>query len=68
MTASEYEDRPGALGEKVELLVELLGVSRRTVLYTGAGMLHTWIQQNHDGREMKGTWDLRIEGWPYSWV
>ena len=35
VTASEYEDRPGALGEKVELLVELLGVSRRTVLYTG---------------------------------
>ena len=38
MTASEYEDRPGALEEKVELLVELLGVSRRTVLYTGAGI------------------------------
>ena len=34
VTASEYEDRPGALGEKVELL----GVSRRTVLYTGAGI------------------------------
>ena len=97
LTASEYEDRPETLSEKVELLVELLTVSRRTVLYTGAGIstaagigqaarssretsggkkkearptvahralvalkergiLHTWIQQNHDGLPQKAGW------------
>ena len=97
VTASEYEDSPEALSEKVGRLVELLEVSERTVLYTGAGistaagisqaarsgrkisggkkkearptvahralvalrergLLHTWLQQNHDGLPQKAGW------------
>ena len=97
VTASEFQDTAETLSEKVDLLVDLLRVSRRTILYTGAGistaagirqaarsgrkisggkkkeatptvahralvalkergLVHTWIQQNHDGLPQKAGW------------
>eukprot|EP00617_Octactis_speculum_P000667 CAMPEP_0185779466 /NCGR_PEP_ID=MMETSP1174-20130828/95886_1 /TAXON_ID=35687 /ORGANISM="Dictyocha speculum, Strain CCMP1381" /LENGTH=416 /DNA_ID=CAMNT_0028468639 /DNA_START=29 /DNA_END=1279 /DNA_ORIENTATION=+ len=93
LTASEYMDVPAALRAKVFILAELLKLSRKTVVYSGAGisrgagigqaarggagsgakstdaiptythyalgalskagLLHGWVQQNHDGLPQK---------------
>lgn len=95
LTASEFEDAPTAKERKVKALAALLLASKRTVLYTGAGisasvigqaarsgqatagrkgcnlqaqptathralaqlgqmgLLHGWVQQNHDGLPQK---------------
>lgn len=39
LTASEYQDHPGVCASKLDHLVRLLKASRRTVVYTGAGLL-----------------------------
>mmetsp|Transcript_166870 Transcript_166870/g.535634 ORF Transcript_166870/g.535634 Transcript_166870/m.535634 type:complete len:341 (-) Transcript_166870:175-1197(-) len=38
MGASEYEDEPEVLAAKVSLLAELIGRSRRCIVYSGAGL------------------------------
>lgn len=95
LTASEYADSAEVTAIKVKMLASLLQASRRTVLYTGAGisasvvgqaalsgtnkvgwvgkgrqaqptpthyalaklgqagLIHTWVQQNHDGLPQK---------------
>merc|ERR1719430_830722 len=93
LTASEWEDTFPVLEEKVGRMEELLRMSQRTVIYSGAGisvnagigqaarggvgysdlttdalptqthrvlaalrekgMVHSWIQQNHDGLPQK---------------
>jgi len=93
LTASEFGDQEAALSAKCEALATLLRMSKRTVLYTGAGisagagigqaargagagggrstdavptfthfamgalskagLLHGWVQQNHDGLPQK---------------
>lgn len=94
LTATEYEDTPEVLKEKVSLLATMLRSSHRTLAYTGAGLsvaagigmaavgssagsksvstdaeptlshyvmaelnrrglLHGWVQQNHDGLPQK---------------
>jgi len=92
LTASEFEDTPDVLRQKVDMLATLLQLSRQTVAYTGAGisvpagigqaavgsakgnktvdakptlthhtmaalssagLLHGWVQQNHDGLPQK---------------
>lgn len=94
LTATEFTDQPHVLKQKVEYLAQLLQLSRRTVIYSGAGisvaaqvsmaarggagaggrstdarptfthlaagvlaeagLLHGWVQQNHDGLPQKG--------------
>ena len=94
LTASEFTDLPHVLKQKVEHLAQLLQLSRKTVIYSGAGisvaaqismaarggagaggrstdacptfthlaagvlakagLLHGWVQQNHDGLPQKG--------------
>eukprot|EP00927_Polykrikos_kofoidii_P044534 TRINITY_DN38471_c0_g1_i1.p1 TRINITY_DN38471_c0_g1~~TRINITY_DN38471_c0_g1_i1.p1 ORF type:complete len:750 (+),score=93.84 TRINITY_DN38471_c0_g1_i1:35-2251(+) len=95
LTASEFEDVPEVLDEKIRNLIQLMRLSKRTVLYTGAGisasvvgqaarsgtnhvgfeneplkapptfthwalgllatngLVHSWVQQNHDGLPQK---------------
>mmetsp|Transcript_87823 Transcript_87823/g.151601 ORF Transcript_87823/g.151601 Transcript_87823/m.151601 type:complete len:731 (-) Transcript_87823:298-2490(-) len=95
LTASEFEDSPEVARAKVRQLAELMRLSKKTVLYTGAGisasvigqaalsgenkvgwkpnpreakptpthialgllgkegMIHSWVQQNHDGLPQK---------------
>jgi len=95
LTASEFEDAPKVAQAKVRQLAELMRLSKRTVLYTGAGisasvigqaalsgqntvgwkgdtraakptlthqalgllgqqgLIHSWVQQNHDGLPQK---------------
>jgi NAD-dependent SIR2 family protein deacetylase len=93
LTATEFADMPAVAQRKVELLAQLLRLSRKTVIYSGAGvsvaahvgqaargsgggqrstdaqptfthlaagvlaeagLLHGWVQQNHDGLPQKG--------------
>jgi len=96
LTATEFEDTPRALRAKCAALAALMKLSRKTVLYTGAGisasviglaarsgtfkqgwvrnkgppeptfthlalgflgrqgLVHEWVQQNHDGLPQKG--------------
>lgn len=95
LTATEFEDLPQVADAKCQQLAELLRVSKKTVLYTGAGisasvigqaalsgqnkvgwkpnkmeaeptpthyalgllgregLIHSWVQQNHDGLPQK---------------
>lgn len=98
LTASEYCDKEATLNSKIKQLAQLIRLSKKTVLYTGAGisasvvgqaarsgqntvgwkisrpdrkfvmptfthyalsamvranMIHSWIQQNHDGLPQK---------------
>lgn len=93
LTATEFVEQPGVLVKKVEYLARLLQLSRKTVIYSGAGisvaaqvaqaarggagagsrstdakptfthvaagvlaeagLLHGWVQQNHDGLPQK---------------
>lgn len=45
LTASEFEDKDGAMTAKCEHLAELIRCSRKTVLYTGAGISAAVIGQ-----------------------
>ena len=45
LTASEFEDVPEVLAHKVKQLAALLRASKRTVLYTGAGISASVIGQ-----------------------
>ena len=38
LTATEYSDTEEAASDKVERLIELLKLSRRTIIYSGAGI------------------------------
>ena len=95
LTASEFEDQPDVMRAKVAQLAQLMRISRRTVVYSGAGisasvvgqaalsgtnkvgwtgcktaaqptpthhalsllgrsgLIHGWVQQNHDGLPQK---------------
>jgi len=95
LTATEFQDAPEVVHAKCELLANLLRLSKKTVLYTGAGIsasvigqaalsgqnkvgwkpnklcakptpthcalgllgqrgiIHSWVQQNHDGLPQK---------------
>ena len=93
LTATEFVEQPGVLAKKIEYLARLLQLSRKTVIYSGAGisvaaqvaqaarggagvggrstdakptfthvaagvlaeagLLHGWVQQNHDGLPQK---------------
>ena len=94
LTATEFADRPAVLRQKLETLARLVAASRRTVVYSGAGistaagvgqaargsaatagrskttagptethralaelerrgLVHGWVQQNHDGLPQK---------------
>jgi len=94
LTASEYCDLPNVLHSKVAQMAQLITISKRTIIYSGAGislsagigqaargaakgggkstdasptythyalgalakegLLHGWVQQNHDGLPQKG--------------
>lgn len=45
LTATEFEDDPGVVDEKCRQLADLLRVSKKTVLYTGAGISASVIGQ-----------------------
>jgi len=93
LTATEFVEQPNILRQKIEYLAQLLKLSRKTVIYSGAGisvaaqvaqaarggagaggrstdaqptfthlaagvlakagLLHGWVQQNHDGLPQK---------------
>jgi NAD-dependent SIR2 family protein deacetylase len=54
LTATEYEDAPKVLEQKVAMLSALLRMSRKTVLYTGAGIsVASGIGQAARGRAVK---------------
>jgi len=56
LTASEYQDKPNVLQTKCKILANLIRMSRKTVLYTGAGISASVIGQAARSGQNKVGW------------